>query len=287
MAANLHLQYHHMGSYLLDQHLAHLRAIGRSPKTVEARRSVLRRLHNHLPFGLAYAATEQLESWLGALRESGRARWTLRTYDNHVRDFYRWACNAGFLNGDPTGELVRPAQPRCIARPVTEDEMAAALQLPEPLKTAVALAGFEGMRAGEIAACDRAHITAERTLIPVGKGGHAGVVPTHPYIWELVRDRPPGRLIRNKWGRAVSAHWVSVRISWWMRQIGLEGVTAHRFRHRYGTLIQQSVGDIRVTQECLRHSSVASTQIYTAVTSEARTRAVAGLPVPDMTAPAS
>ncbi len=280
-------QYHVMGNQLLDLHLDHLVASGKSAKTIEVRRSVLRRLHDRLPFGLAYAATEQIVSWFADLRGRGRSRWTLAVYQYHVASFYRWATNAGFLDGDPARGIDRVHAPRCVPDPVTDDELAAALLLPEPFRSVVALAAFAGMRVSEIAAAHRDHVTAERIMIPHGKGDKPGSVPTHPYLWNLIEPKT-GQLVTNADGEPVTGNWVSRRTRAALTRAGLVGVHPHRFRHWYGTMIQQSVGDIRVTQECMRHADIASTMGYTLVTGAARTAAVSALPVPsNMAAPAS
>lgn len=276
-----------MSDELLDLHLAHMRAGGKSPQTIDGRRIVLRQLYKVLPFGLAYAAQEQIEAWLASLRERGRSRWTLVSYSYHVREFYRWATRAGFLDGDPTGGLARVRVPPSIPRPVAEDQLAHALAtLTEPYKTAIVLAAFAGLRRAEIASCRREHITAEAVLIPHGKGDKPGSVPTHPYLWEHIHARPAGPLVRDRGGREVSPRWLSIEIRAALDAIGLDGVHLHCFRHRYGTLIQQSTGDIRVTQECLRHANIRTTMGYTLVTSSQRSAAVAALPVPGA-APAS
>ncbi|HEX6970262.1 MAG TPA: tyrosine-type recombinase/integrase [Micromonosporaceae bacterium] len=274
-----------MGSQLLDLHLDHLMASGKSDKTIEVRRSVLRRLHDRLPFGLAYAATEQILAWFADLRAHGRSRWTLSIYQYHVTSFYRWATGAGFLDGDPARGIDRITAPRCVPDPVTDEELAAALLLPDPWRSVVALAAYAGMRCSEVAACHRNHITAERIMIPHGKGDKPGSVPTHPYLWELLEPRS-GLIVTNREGEPVSGNWVSRRTRAKLAKAGLKGVHPHRFRHWYGTTIQASTGDIRVTQELMRHSSISSTMGYTLVTGAARTAAVSALPVPDTAAPA-
>ena len=112
-------------SYLIDVHLAHLRARGQSERTVGARGELLRRLHHELPYGLAYAATDELDAWLGS--HPSWSRWTRATYAMHIRGFYRWATTAGHLDGDPAADMAKPRNPRCLPNPVTDDELVQAL----------------------------------------------------------------------------------------------------------------------------------------------------------------
>lgn len=268
-------------SDLIEQHIAVLRAEGASPDTRRDRRRVLLRLHDDLPHGILYACTEQLQAWLGYERWS---RWTRYTYAGHVFAFYRWLHAAGIREDDPTATMRRPKVPACVPRPATEDEIRLALAAPEPIRTAAHLAYYQGMRRAEIARCCREHITEDLTVIPVAKGGDVQTIPTHPAVWEIVRDIPPSddpwqpqRLILED-GEPVTPQRLGRLVHYWSRSVGLRGWGLHRLRHAFGTEIQRASGDIRVTQECLRHRSIRSTQIYTAVTDEQRRAAVARLP---------
>lgn len=265
---------------MLEDHLQHLRAAGRPDSVIQTRRDVLRHLNRDLPFGLAFAATEQIEAWLANLRAQGRARNTLAGYTYHIREFFIWACKAGFLDGNPATTLERPSTPRGIPDPVTEEDLGKALTLPEPIKTAVVLAAFAGLRRFEIVAARREHITEEVILVPVGKGGDPAYVPTHPYLWDHVRNRTAGLLVTGPRGR-LTAHRLGVIARHTFDAVGMPDVHLHRFRHRYGTIIQEQSGDIRVTQECLRHKRVSTTEAYTMVSNARKSSAVAALPVPE------
>ena len=264
-------------SYIIPDHLEHLRAGGKSETTIVSRREILTRLHRDLPHGILYAATEQIEGWLA---HKGWSRWTRSTYANHIRGFYRWATVSGYLDGDPTVTMARPKAPKPVPRRVTEDELARALTCPEPMFTAVVLAAFAGLRVSEIARARREDITADTVYVPDGKGGQPGTVPTHPYLWDVISPRPAGLLVVDEAGREVGGHWLSDRARKTFNDMGMNEVRMHRFRHRFGTVIQETIGDLRVTQECLRHANISSTQGYTLVTGARRASAIEGLPVP-------
>jgi integrase len=276
-----------MSDDLISLHIAHLQAGGYSTHTIEKRAYVLRQLHHRLPFGLAYAATELLEAWLADLRTAKCSEWTLSTYHYHLTMFYRWATSAGFLDGDPSAAIAKPRRPKPLPNPVSEEDLLRMFGLPEPIATAAVLAGFEGMRVSEIAACRREHVTEEMVVIPRGKGGRPGTVPTHPFVWQWVAQRPSGLLVTNRRGEPVSGHWISVTARYHLNKVGMTEVHMHRGRHRFGTLAQALGGDIRVTQELMRHSSITSTVGYTLITGSQRAAAVAALPVPGFGTPAS
>lgn len=248
-----------------------------SPVTVDSRVRVLHRLHDDLPFGLAYASTEELEDWLQS--DPTWSDWTRKTYATHFRGFYAWA-NGRYLDGDPAA-AIRPRTPDLVPHPATEEELATALdRAPEPWRTAVVLAAYGGLRASEAGALDRADVTVETIRIKRGKGGRPGSVDTHPFLWEMVQARPPGALCVRADGQRATGPWLSSHGRAFFDSIGLPSVVLHRFRHRFGTMLLDAGADLRTVQELLRHRSVTSTQGYTLVRGGQRRLAIRSLPTP-------
>jgi integrase/recombinase XerC len=141
----------------------------------------------------------------------------------------------------------------------------------------VLLAAYAGLRCIEISRLDREHVT-EHTITVAGKGDQAGTVPTHPHIWAAVRHLPPGPLVLDRHGRRMRERTLSTRFSHYARlKLGLP-VSMHQMRHWAGTECQRAVGDVRVTQEFLRHESITSTMIYTQVSDRQLVAAVNSLP---------
>lgn len=269
-------------SYLIEQHLLVLQAEGRSEDTINSRRRCLHRLHADLPHGIAAGCREQLTEWLAGPQEPGR-RWSPATrysYFGHASEFYRWlaAEYPRLVPEDPMARMRRPKVPMRVPRPATQRQLELALVAPEPLLTAVILATYGGLRRSEILACHREHITAEHIRIPVAKGGDEQTVPTHPAIWDHVRDRPDGPLIGDEHGGQCGRNQFSLMAMRWFRRNGLPGFGLHRLRVLYGTTIQEQQGDLRLTQECMRHKSINSTVGYTLVTDSRRRDAVLRLP---------
>jgi len=270
-------------SNLIDAHLAHLRALGQSPYTIEARESVLRRLHDDLPLGIAFAAITDIDAWLG--RYTG---WTLRTYDNHIRAFCAWA-DGVHLDCSALLAKPRPKSPTCLPNPVTDEELRAALARSGPRwQLVIHLASLAGLRVSEIAGLRRQDVTEATVFIRRGKGGNPGSVPTHPHIWQLVRNAPSGHLVLGHRGEILAnGHYLSMRARRHFDSIDLPGVHCHRFRDWYATSMLNAGATIRTVQENLRHKSLTSTQGYTLVTGVQRRQAVAALPILTELQPAS
>jgi integrase len=262
--------------YLIDEHADHLRSAGCSQTTVDSRVRLLRCLHAYLDDGLAFASTAQLEAYLSDLTRRGRRRSTIRNYSAHLHGFYQWADSVGYLDGDPTLTMKRPKPVKPMPKRISAEQLEVALtRAAEPWLLAFALAYYEGLRAMEIAACEREHVTPDWLYVPNGKGGEPAAVPTHPYVWELISPRPPGRLFPTATPRLISQGAIRQ-----FKRLGLVGVHIHRLRHTYATDLIEAGTDIRTVQECLRHASLVSTQAYVSVTSERKRAAVVALATP-------
>jgi integrase/recombinase XerC len=263
---------------LIAPHLRHLKAAGFSANTIEDRGLVLRRVDRDLPMGLLDATVPELDDWLAQFRTNQ----TKATYYGHLVGFFGWACGGDdpWLDWNPTANLKRPKVSPTVPRPVEDDAFATVLQrADEPYRTWAILAACAGLRAFEIAGIERAAFTPANIIVK-GKGGKNAAIPTHPLVWEAVKDLPPGPIARGRTGVQLSPTRVSSLFGKHMRKLGLIGVSLHPFRHWLGTRTLQQHGNIRVAQELLRHSSPATTAIYTQITDEQRRTAVAALPVP-------
>lgn len=266
-------------SDLIEPHLRHIRAEGLAERTIADRRTVLRRADQDLPMGLNQATVEELADWLAKFR----CNQTKATYYGHLKGYYDWACEEcrdEGLSWNPMSSLTRPRVPRTAPRPVTDLELAELLEVArDPFRRWIVLAAYAGLRALEIASIERKDIT-EQTITVRGKGGKSAVLPTHPEVWRVVKELPPGPITRGVHGGRLTANCVSARFGEYCRdKLGRDGITLHRFRHWYGTTTLRQTQNLRVVQELLRHSSPATTAIYTQVTDEERRIAVAALPV--------
>lgn len=263
---------------LIRAHIRWLRASGAAVNTIEDREKLLTRMDRELPYGLEVATEDELVQFLGQFV----AVQTKATYLTHIRGFYRWACDPDrgvHLDFDPSAGLKRPRVPEGTPRPVTNDELARILTIPSPWIVPIVLAAFAGLRCYEIVQLRRQDVTAELITIHYGKGGKPATVDTHPMVWRYVEPLPRGRLIQKVKGGAANATWLSQRGAYQMRKVGVEA-TMHRLRHWYGTELLRATGNLRVVQEGLRHSSLATTQIYTKVSPDERRAGIRSLPVP-------
>jgi integrase/recombinase XerD len=113
-------------------------------------------------------------------------------------------------------------------------------------------------------------------LYVLGKGGHKAFLPTHPLVWELAQTLP-----QTGWWfpspRSSAGHVPAVSVTTETTKVfttnGIDG-SIHRCRHTYATDLLRAGVNIRVVQTLMRHESLNSTMIYTAVDEDERRAAI-------------
>jgi len=221
---------------------------------------------------------EQLAGWLS---RDGWSAQTKATYHGHLSGFYRWCVDTGRLDVSPIARLRKPRVPKRLPRPVARDVFRRIEAEATGRWLLVALlAAYAGLRCCEIARLHREDITDE-VITVVGKGGKMATVPTHVKIWEAVWDLPPGLLMtRPRAGGQCTPEDISRGFAKYLRrELGIEGVTAHMLRHRFGTSVYQQTRDLLVASRLLRHASVATTQGYAEVEDDAPRAAIGRLAI--------
>lgn len=268
----------------LSRHVAWMRQRGLSPNTVDSRVDVITLLLKRVGKPAVEVSADDLTTWqqsLGLLALNSR-----RTYLSHVRGFYQWLYDSELVDTDPSRVLVTPKVGRPLPRPVPELRLERALGAAPPMiRVWLELAGYEGLRAGEIAGLERADVQDADTtpfLYVRGKGGKHRVVPLSPSVLSSLREYgmpARGRLFRRLNGHPITPRDVSRRANTFLHGIGLPE-TIHQFRHRFGTKLYQTTRDIRLVQEQMGHADISTTSGYAAVDPSAAAKAVAAIDHP-------
>lgn len=244
-----------------------LRSWGAADSTIKVRLSVLSRV---------LVEVEQTPDALGRWIGSYASAWTKSTYYAHLASFYDWAHGTGRVPVNPVARMRRPKSGRTLPRPLTDAQVREVLDAATGRTRAyVHLGLLAGLRAHEVAKIAGEDVGQESIYV-LGKGAQSAYVPTHPDLWELAQEYP-----RRGWwfpsprleGQSVTPSAVSIAVGKLFRELGIEG-SHHRLRHTYGTRLLRSGANVRVVQTLMRHESLISTQVYTAVTDDERAAAI-------------
>lgn len=133
-----------------------------------------------------------------------------------------------------------------------------------------------GVRIGEAAAITLSDIIlSERTILIHGKGRKQRLIYiSSPITWDCLttlikeRKRDNGNfLFVNKNGEQISTHGIEDIYAKYVKTAKINAAsTPHYLRHTFATNLLANGADLRSVQEILGHASVATTQIYTEVT---------------------
>lgn len=272
---------------------------GLSPNTVEAYARDLRDLADDLTRGgvasMAEITPRHLAGHIAAL--TSRRKMASSSVARHLatmRMFFRWAFANGRIDTNPTEWLERPTQWQRLPGVISPGNMRALLDAPRPAEGGQdaqlplwmrdrAILEFMyacGLRASEVGALGVNDIHGTLGVITVtGKGDKQRLVPfgrpaeesLERYLEDcrplLVRPdgRDRGRMFLSRTGRPLErvAVWQIVKRN--ARAAGLADVYPHLLRHTFATHLLSGGADLRVVQELLGHSKIATTQIYTRV----------------------
>jgi integrase/recombinase XerC len=268
-----------------------------SPRTVEAYSECVGRYlaflqqHRGEAVSLADLGTVQaaeLRAYL-AFRRTGKHPLSPRSLSqalSAIRSFHRWLDRrCGVANpsiGLVRGPRVKPGVPR----PVSEDQAFGLIQEAAndedraPWEQArdeavLTLLYGCGLRISEALSLKRSDAPLGDSLRILGKGSKTRIAPVLPAVREAIdayvtalpfRLDPTEPLFRAKRGGALGPRPVQALMARLRGRMGLpDSATPHALRHAFATHLLGAGADLRSIQELLGHSSLSTTQRYTAV----------------------
>lgn len=260
-------------NYIIEAFTIWLQSWGAAQTTIAIRVNVVRSFARDRD--LLAVDRADIEVWLANPSWSG---WTRSAYHAHLRSLFGWLRATGRRADDPTYELRRPRTPKSLPRPLTDEQVATALEAAVgPVHTYLLLGLYAGLRSHEIGKV-RGEDVSPDGLYVVGKGNKAATLPTHPLIWAAAQDYPRHGWWFPTWSRAghATASGVTGAVTRLFASLGIEG-SVHRCRHTYGTRLVRAGNNLRVVQELMRHESLTTTQVYTEVADAEKRSAIASL----------
>jgi len=220
-----------------------------------------------------------------------------------LRSFYRYLRREGTIVHDPTAELRGPRKPQRLPRVLSREQVARLLAQPKgtgPLalrdRGLLELMYACGLRASEAVGLQLADIDLQEALLCArGKGAKERIVPIGSQAVAAVRaycergrpsllsaragepERQPragqgsggAPLFLNSRGAALTRQGLYKIVQGHARTAGLnERMSPHTLRHSFATHLLAGGCDLRSLQEMLGHADLATTQVYTHLSSD-------------------
>jgi integrase/recombinase XerC len=235
-----------------------------------------------------------LRSWLANQQIKGGARTTLSRRAVSVRLFTKWAVKNKYLAKDVAATLATPKGHRTLPEVLEISDAKIAMdslatraseeETPISLRDVamVEILYASGARVAELCGLDLNDIDYDRQTIRVlGKGNKERTIPVgNPAIRALNTWLKDGRdSLRNSQsenavflgarGKRIDQRTVRTVVYNALQAIeGIERMGPHALRHSAATHLLEGGADLRTVQEILGHASLATTQIYTHVSTE-------------------
>jgi integrase/recombinase XerC len=236
-----------------------------------------------------------LRRYVSFLSERRLARRSIARKASAVRAFLRWAAEQKMIPADPSLDLKVPKLDRPLPRVLKAVDAAALCELPpldDPMgvrdRAILELLYGSGLRVGELCGLNLQDLEpGSRTLRVLGKGRKQRQLPmsgpgrkiltlylddARPQLLQRSKQANDAVFINSRGGR-LGVRGVRSLVEKYLRAEGMKHASPHALRHSFATHMLDGGADLRAVQELLGHDSLATTQIYTHVSSE-RLRAV-------------
>ncbi|WP_205474329.1 tyrosine recombinase XerC [Nocardioides sp. SYSU D00038] len=239
-----------------------------------------------------------LRSWLAKQQSLGRSRTTLARRATAARVFTAWLARSGRMPHDVGASLGSPRAHRTLPPVLRADEAADLIRAATALADDGSPVGLRdvamlellyatGIRVGELVGLDVDDVDRGRNVVRVlGKGRKERTVPFGAPAaaaldaW-LETGRPRLRtegagaaLFLGARGRRIDPRAVRELVHRRIAEVpGAPDIGPHGLRHTAATHLLEGGADLRSVQELLGHASLATTQLYTHVTTDRLRRA--------------
>jgi integrase/recombinase XerC len=241
-----------------------------------------------------------MRSWLARQQSLGRSRTTLSRRATAARVFTAWAAATGRVPTDPGSLLSSSKAHRVLPASLSAEQVRRLLDAAAERAREQAVTGLRdvailevlyatGVRVGELTGLDIDDVDTERRVVRVlGKGRKERSVPYGVPAGRAVDEwlrlgRPrlavPGSgaaLFLGSRGRRIDQRAVRTLVH--ARLVDVDGAPdlgPHGLRHTAATHLLEGGADLRAVQEILGHASLATTQLYTHVSTDRLRRAYA------------
>ena len=185
-------------------------------------------------------------------------------------------------------DIEPPKKPQRLPNCLSVEEVEALLDAPDISKpeglrdkAMLELMYSSGLRVSELISLERRRINLDRGIATIfGKGAKERKVPIGDFALEYVkkyiseaRNKNPGKdskyLFLNRYGKSLSRQYFFKQVRKYATLAGITiEISPHTLRHCFATHLLEGGAQLRMVQEMLGHVNIATTQIYTHISTK-------------------
>lgn len=269
---------------LLDEYVATI-SLTKSKQTVEAYSMDIARfleyLQNRGVKRASHMKGQQIITYLGHQKSLGKSDTSLNRYYMSLRSFCSFLRKTKVLQEDLSLDVSAPIFRQSAPYVPKLHEIDKLLATPDLStesgrrdKAILELLYSSGLRASELCDLDIKDCAGHQVTVKQGKRGKTRTVPITESACDSImeylkndRGLEPGPLFQTIMGKKLRRQLLCKMVGNYAKKAGIEGITTHTLRHACATHLLEQGADLRLIQEVLGHSSIASTQRYTHLSS--------------------
>ncbi len=250
---------------------------GLSPNTIEAYRRDLSDFLKNID-DINSVSRMQISGYIRNLRENNYEPSSITRKIASLRGFFKWLCANNYCKNNPTLTLEQPKNPKHLPKVISiseiEEILNDGLSLLQTL--IVELLYGCGLRVSELTNLSLNDIDINAKFLKCsGKGSKERLVPLGKKAIKALKnyreqrdflckkfDINSKKLLINEHGKFVTRQEVYSFIHEQGKKIH-KNISPHTLRHSFATHLLENGADLRIVQELLGHSDVATTQLYT------------------------
>ena len=230
---------------------------------------------------------EDVEKYIIYLNNQGKSISTILRMVSSVKSVYLSLVHEKVINCD-INQIDLPKKPSHLPTVLSFEEIDLLLEQPDLTKpngirdrAMLEVMYASGLRVSELLSIEKKNLSIEKKLIRIfGKGAKERYVPLSDFALEYlikylneVRNISPYRnskyIFINKQGLPLTRQYFWQNIKQYAINAGIiVNVSPHTLRHCFATHLLENGASLRSVQQMLGHSNIATTQIYTHVSSK-------------------
>lgn len=245
------------------------------------------------PLLLEEIAKRMIRRYLAHLHEQKASVRTVLRRLSALRSFYKFAMREKLVNENPMEEIDSPKREKKLPVSIEYSQIQHLFEQPDIStylgmrdRAIMELMYSSGLRLSEIVGLNKRDLDIKSLQLNIfGKGKKQRIAPitktAADWIWKYLQhperrldfadhkaEADPAAIFLNRWGRRISARSVDRNFAAYLTASGLsEHITPHTIRHTIATHWLEHGMDLKTIQILLGHASLATTTIYTHVSS--------------------